>query len=469
MKRILSLTLAAILAMSLCACGGETPEPTEPFPETTLELGFGRANITPEDSVPLFGYADTVRQSTDIHDPLTVTCIFMKDGESTALLFSQDLNYSTNTISPDLRLKLWNQTGVAQENISFAATGTYGGPVIKDKSDAVLKWKEMYTEAVLEAARLAQEDLAPAALYCAETEVEGMSFVHHYTMADGATEDGYYGKFEQEITGHAASDHDRTMRIVKARRKDAADVVLVNWQCRANVLGSREDTVITADYPGAFRNALEAKTGANVVYFNGACGEISPRSRIESEDHNLSLEAYGEKLAQYANDALPLCQELPGSSVMCYRAAFFARVNHRDEDKMEDAQKVVALRATDGDAAADALARDLGLHSVWNAAMLSTRATRPETRETEQNSIRFGGLAFAPFPCNIFSLPCVTLREESPFQMTFVLSEANEAWPCIPSQEAFDYGCYEADVSYYAQGAAERMAQISVDLLEMVK
>lgn len=468
MKRMFCILLSLILTLSLCACGGETAQPAETFPETTLELGFGRADITPEDSVPMYGYADTVRESTETHDPLTVTCLFMKDGDATALLFTQDINYTTNTVSPDLRQKLCGQTGVAQENISFASTGTYGGPDIKNTADSVTAWKEKYTQAVLEAARIAQEDLAPAVLYTAETEVEGLSFVHHYTMADGSVEDGYYGVFDQEITGHAA-DHDKTMRIVKVARKDAADVILVNWQSRANVLGSREDTVITADYPGAFRNALEAKTGAKVAYFNGACGEISPRSRIESEEHGLGLEAYGEKLAQFAFDALPNIQPLAGTGVECYRAAFFARVNHRDEDKMDDAKKVVALRATDGDAAADKLARELNLHSVWNAAILSTRATRPETRETEQNGMRFGGLGFAPIPCNIFSLPCETLREDSPFEMTFVLSEANEAWPCIPSKEAFDYGCYEADVSYYAQGAAERMAEISVDLLEMVK
>ena len=83
----------------------------------------------------------------------------MKDGDETALLFTQDINYTTNTISPELRLKLWSQTGVPQENISFASTGTYGGPEIKNTADSVIAWKIKYETGVLEAARQAQEDL----------------------------------------------------------------------------------------------------------------------------------------------------------------------------------------------------------------------------------------------------------------------------------------------------------------------
>lgn len=465
MKKLLAIVLLVSTVLSLCACG---TVPTEEFPETALQLGYGKAVITPDGSVPLYGYADTTRMSTQVHDDLYVICIAMTDGTNSSLLFTHDINYTTNTVAPELRLKLTMETKVPTENISFAATSTYGGPDIKSTEPAVTAWKAKYELAVLEAAKQAMADLTPTVLSAAQTEVAGMSFVHHYTMADGSVEDGYYGTFDREITGHAA-DHDKTMRIVKAQRKDKETVLLVNWQCRANLLGSRTDTVITADYPGAFRDALEAKTGSRVIYFNGACGEISPQSLIASEDHGLDLAAYGEKLAQYAADALPQATALAGEEVSCYRATFNARVNHRDEDKMDEARQVVALRATEGDEAADKLARQLGLRSVWNAAALEVRATRPETRETEQNAIRFGGLAFAPIPCNIFSLPCVTLRENSPFDMTFVLSEANEAWPCIPSSDAFDYGCYEADTSYYAQGAAERMAEISVDLLEMVE
>lgn len=471
MKKSLALSLAVLMVFGLCACGKPAQPaqtPVAEFPETDLQLGFGKAVLTPNDNVPLYGYADTARMSTGVRDDLYIICIAMVSGENSALLFTQDINYTTNTVSPELRLKLTSATGVPVENISFAATGTYGGPEVKSTEQSVTAWKLKYEAAVLEAAQSAMADLAPTVLYAAETKTEGLSFVHHYTMEDGSVEDGYYGTFTQPITGHAAQP-DEVMQVVEAKRKDKESVIMVNWQCRANLAGSREDTLITADYPGAFRNALEAKTGSKVIYFNGACGDISPKSLIPEEDHGLDLDAYGEKLAQVAYDALPTATALTGTGVSCFRTNFNAKVNHRDEDKAEEARQVVALRTAEGNVAADKLARELGLHSVWNAAMISTRMTRPETRTTEQNAMRFGGLAFVPFPCNIFSKPAATLRENTVVEKTFILSESNEAWPCIPSTEAFNYGCYEADVSYYAQGAAERMMEIAIELLEMVK
>ena len=45
MKKILCLTIAALMLLSLCACGGSGN--TEEAPDTTLELGFGKVNITP--------------------------------------------------------------------------------------------------------------------------------------------------------------------------------------------------------------------------------------------------------------------------------------------------------------------------------------------------------------------------------------------------------------------------------------
>ena len=65
MKKLLSLTLAVIMILSLCACGGSGN--TEEAPDTSLELGFGKVNITPTYSVGLGGSGnEKVRRSESI-------------------------------------------------------------------------------------------------------------------------------------------------------------------------------------------------------------------------------------------------------------------------------------------------------------------------------------------------------------------------------------------------------------------
>jgi len=58
-----------------------------------LRVGYARADITPEESVPLAGYGNTLtRMSQGALEPLMATCIAITDEkDSTMLLFSLDI------------------------------------------------------------------------------------------------------------------------------------------------------------------------------------------------------------------------------------------------------------------------------------------------------------------------------------------------------------------------------------------
>ena len=52
MKKLLCLTLAVLMILSLCACGGSSAgNQEEPEEKPQLEIGFGRVNITPSYAV----------------------------------------------------------------------------------------------------------------------------------------------------------------------------------------------------------------------------------------------------------------------------------------------------------------------------------------------------------------------------------------------------------------------------------
>ena len=91
MKRLMSFVLMILLVIGLCACGGET---VSEEPETTagLQVGFGRANITPKEPVWISGGGNPNRISTSFIDYLYVTCVAITDPSgNTYLIFTQDL------------------------------------------------------------------------------------------------------------------------------------------------------------------------------------------------------------------------------------------------------------------------------------------------------------------------------------------------------------------------------------------
>jgi hypothetical protein len=57
------------------------------------------------------------------------------------------------------------------------------------------------------------------------------------------------------------------------------------------------------------------------------------------------------------------------------------------------------------------------------------------------------------------------IKENSPFQVTFVLELCNGAQGYIPSEEGYKINCYEANTGPFEPGTGEKVAQVYVDLL----
>jgi len=470
MKRILTLLLAVLMLLSLCACGKSNapattaPVAAEPAPvPSKLQVGFGRVCITPQDPIVLNGGTGT-RTSNKVMDDLYITCIAMKSEDEVALIYTQDLMGSTANVTPNLRKTVGAALDIPEKSIFIAATGTYSSPNLKNTSENNLKYLEFYMEAALQAATEAMDDLAPTTLYYTTTEVEGLNFVHHYKMVDGTVEDGYYGFFDREIEGHVI-EADETMRLVKAERDGKTPILLVNWQVRPCLAYYQDKNAVSADFVGYMRNMIESATGMQVAYFTGAYGDLSPTSKIESENHGLDVKAYGEKLAEYALEAQTNMEVLGGETIGSYTAMYKCPVNSQDFDMEEAAKQVTSQRKKLGDNAADKLAKSLGFNSVYHAANISSRIKRTTQYTIEIAALRMGNFGFLMSPSAIFCVPGEAQLEKLATDFGFIVCDANGSWNTLPSDAAFDYGCYEADTSYFDRGQAEFICRMMNEML----
>ena len=472
MKKIIAFMLALVLALSLCACvdTGSGTEETGGQSFDGLHVGYGREKIMPETSVPLAGYGDTSnRMSTGFLDYLYATCIAISEGDETVLLFSQDLLNSNLGWVTEARKRINEATGIATDRVMLCATHTHSAPDQPSSQSVIAQYRELYMEAVVKAAQDALSDRAPTTLYSTKTKTENMNYVRHYKMSDGTFAGDIFGSFSN---GNTPVEHatvgDPEMILVKMDREgDNKDILLMNWQAHPCLTGGNTKTDISADFIGHTRMELEAQTDMHFIYFTGAAGNQNTFSRIETEPTINDVGVFSKKLAQYALDALPNMTKIEGSGLKVNQVQFEYTVNHAKEDMAQIAEQICRVWTTEGTTAADRLARQNGLSSVYEANAIRMRPSRPQVDTMELNAFYVAGMAFITAPYEMFTDSGLYIKENSPFETTVLCTCANNnGLGYFPTEEAYDYGCYESFTSYFAKGCAEATAEQFVTMLE---
>ena len=268
MKKILSLVLSLALALALCACGSGTSEGTAAPGETHsqggttggLMIGFNKQNITPEEQVPLSGSANR-GLSAGMLDYLFATCLAISDGENTALIFGMDIQNAYSP-TPNWRNAVSRATDIPEDRIQICFTHTHSAPNTGSDEASIGRYNTMVSDRMVKAAKEAIKDLAPAQAAVASIETENMNFVRRYIMNDGSLFGDNWGSSASGIKSHE-TEVDNELQVIRFTREGGDDVILANFQTHSNfTIG---DVQISSDVAGAFRDALEKKSGVEAA------------------------------------------------------------------------------------------------------------------------------------------------------------------------------------------------------------
>ena len=246
--------------------------------EQYYRVGFGRIDITPEESVPLAGYGNTsMRFFQNIRDRLIANCVAISDqADSTVLLFDVDLIVMDEPVLGLVREGIEKNYGVPGDRVMICATHTHAGPDIwNTKEPSIVRYHQLLSSRLVQAAGEALQDRKEAQLYYGTVEVPNMNFVKHYchTTEDGKTlyfGDNFGKQVLDETTRHA-TDSDPSLHVLQFVRQGGRDIVIGNWRAHPHFTSGSRKYDLSADYPGAFRKALEAMKGCHAVFFQG-CG-----------------------------------------------------------------------------------------------------------------------------------------------------------------------------------------------------
>lgn len=482
MKKILCTLMAVLMVCGCFGCSSSEPTTqadteasptaaqTTPAPTAALQVGYGRKDINPLDPVPLAGYGNTFnRISVDTLDNLYVTCVAIADAEgNTVLLLTQDLINSS--LSEEVRAQISSATGLSKDHIMLAATHTHSAPDQGSTNSAVVSWKTRYVSQCVKAAEAALEDLSSAEISVAKTETEGLNFVRHYLMNDGTYAGDNFGVWTSGTKDHA-EENDPGMQLIRFTRnaEDKKDVLLVNWQAHPCKTGGNDKTDISADFIGSTRAYVEQQADVNFAYFTGAAGNQNASSRIAAEAPTQDNKEFGKLLGDYVLKAMENMEAVASGSLQVKHVPFEGQIDMTMQDKLVEAREVYELQLATDQLTANALAQKYGFSSCHHARAILNRSAMGKSQVINTYVISVGDISFVTAPYEMFAAHGVYIKDNSPFSSTFIISCANGSMGYIPTNLAYDYGCYESHTGRFARGTGDELAESFVSALNELK
>lgn len=477
MKKVLCFALAMLMVLSLAACGGKGGNEAK----EGLQVGFGRGEITPANGTPLAGYGATdTRLSTDVLDPLYATCISMFDGQDQILLITTDVICTYEKYFLAGRAAVAEATGVAESNIFISATHTHCAPDLNytegPNAGAMDAYMQVWKDGLVAASKTALEDQCAATMAGTKFETQYLNFVRHYYQAATDTYMGdNFGDGQTTTITDYAEEGDKEMVLIKFQREDGKDILLCNFQAHPSMNGGAAKTSVSADFVGSVRSMIEQEQDVYFAYYTGAAGNQNVKTYLAADNAEAGKYAeimpYTKEFVRQATEAMNAgMTPIEGYDIKVTTQVYTGKVNHLDDDKKEIATQLYMEYAETGN-------RDLynqkakaeGFMSIYECGGIMRRAAMPATLDLELNALSVGNLGLITAPYEMFSVNANHIKTNSPFDFTVVVTCSGVHRSYIPSQKAFEYGCYESTSAYYEPGTGELLADQYVAMLNGLK
>ena len=472
MKRIFTLFLAMLMVLSLIACGaGDSAETTHAATAEAacFKAGFGYANITPkQDGLPMAGYSDG-RVSAGYMTYLEARAVAVQDEAGEILLFvTADLSFIRPKFGKQVMEKMVKELGLPEDHIILSGTHTHGSIETESLSaKGVPEFNELASNGMVEAARLAIEDLKPAEIYVGTAITENMNFVRRYFMDDGSfTTDNFPGTGTKVVSHETEADPQLVM--TRFVREGGKDILISNFQAHPHLEGKFEG--VSAETVGAMRDAFEAGLDVHSLHWQGAAGNLNSRSRIDGETRTKDRKEYAQIMLNYAKPVFESMTKVESGPIQVKSYDYVAIIDHSRDHLLDAARQVTDyFKAGNNAEACKPLANELGLVSYHQAMRIVWNYENGESFDAKLIAWSFGDVSGIVTEYEMFDTAGMYIKENSPFEQTFIVGYAYPGTGSyIPTAEGFANGGYERDSCRYVSGTSEEMCDIYLDLLNQM-
>jgi hypothetical protein len=355
-----------------------------------LTAGVAQIDITPKIGTPMYGYGARGKNvSQGVHDPLFAGVLVLDDGSTKLAIVTMDMGQIRRENTESIKSMVLEVTDI--EHVILVTSHTHSG--------AANPWSKELEKKIADAIVEADRHRISARIGVGVGEVrEG----HNRRMI---CEDGSLVMFWENRDRIPTSPVDYRLGVIRIEGSKGTIATLVNFTCHPVVAGP-ENLLISADYPGAMKRMVGNEIGGQIMFLQGAAGNINPFWDKTPPDQGAFEQI--EKMGRAIADEVVL-------------------VSHRIVDF--DEKPLISFKS----------------EVIPITSRLDTLPPERKILQAEINTVLIGNdLALATFPGEFFVEHGLALKERSPFKYTFFLGYCNDQLYYFPTIESTITGGYGA-------------------------
>lgn len=438
-----------------------------------FKVGYARTNISPMAPVPLSGFGtNATRISERIMDELYASCLAFTDAEgNTALVYSLDLQRPQEEVIEEIRQAVTAATGMAGDKILLCSTHTHSTPDLYDTANPnILAYRKLLQDRCAEAAVAALADRKPATFEVGSRDTERLNFVKHYKQANGNFVGDNFGvQKESPIVAHASKPYTR-LHVIRITREGCKDLIIANFRSHPTMTGGGAKKEVSSDFVGPYRDSMERQKNCDFVFFQGACGNINPRSRIQEENLTRDYYAYGGLLAEATiktlnNNMAPV----QTGKLQTRQIKYMGKIDHSRDHQVDEAKEVTDYWHSSGydRPGTMELCKKYDFSSVFHAMAVLGKAKLGEKECVELDVLTIGdSMAFVTAPGELWDSVSKVMEARSPFPMSMTLGYANGDRKYFPHGVGYTYRSYESDYARLAMGTSDEIIDLWIETLK---
>ena len=405
-----------------------------------LHFGAAAADITPPVGIAMGGYWGRRSGATHIHDRLMAKALVCGQGAARVALVAVDLVGLDAGVVRAIRTRVERATSIDSAAIMVCASHTHAGPLtfpFRGMGHIDGGYMEQVANAVVEAVVAAAADSRPGRLYYARPQVQiGRN------------------RRPQSVKGEVVP----YAHVLRFAAECGAEATLFSHACHPVVLG-RANHQISADFPGAAARCIEAETGGQALFVNGACGDVNPRI---TDGSFADFEALGQELGRAVLEGRAAAAPIDDSTLRWAHERLDLPLRPLPSRWCSEAEKLKwHLRAR--------LARDSEMSKAqleWAVAMhkwVRAGVERTRVQPFEMQVLALGELVLLGVEGELFARYQLDL--EAAHGPAILCGFANGCIGYVPTADEYARGGYEIDLAYKFYPSVQMIAPASESLI----
>ena len=413
---------------------------------TAQPLRFGQAavDITPPAEMP-FQVPQRppfqVVAASGTHDPLQAKAVVFESGGVKVAIVACDLTSIPVHFIAAAREHVAKISSVPPENVMITATHTHTGPNIRPRffQNASAGQKKVATDylarlpqLIAESVQRAEQNLTEARLHAAIGEVPGVAFNRRFLMKDGTVVANPH-KGQDELLVNVvrpAGPTDAALPVVYAESTSGKPLAtLLNFAMHLDTTGG---TDYSADFPYQISKILADVRGAEMLshFTIGAAGNVN---------HYYLLDPKKARRTKGFQEAARIGTLIAAEVVRTYQRA--QPITAAPVKVSRETVRLLILEEK-----APALAKQFGNKPEFHDGEMLVRLVDGKyTFDAEVMVITVGDeLAFVGLPGEMFVELGLAVKQNSPYQFTFINTLANGSIGYVANRKAFREGSYGA-------------------------